>query len=438
MKKISKVAVVIQNNIQYESFKTAMDLMVKNKITVDIFIPQHNVDDGFNVMFDTFFQKIKDSNFNIYREINNKKYDILFLPYSVDPFLNLKRKYTIKYMYSVTTKPEFSLSLETNYIFDGFLCYGDFDAACLSNFGITFKIGNLKYVDFKRKRKRKTDKLTILYLPTYAEYSSIEIIGPELKKLEKYYNIIIKPHHGTEYLKNEIEQNRMKFLRNNFQNIYSSTDSLLDLLNECDVVITDQSGAVFDAICTKKPVLMYYNENELLKKNIALPIRYAKQNYFVSFTKLENDLNKYVKQACTSKQLAKQNKLFNILFCKSEHVKENFLRFLNDLENNIIDENYYENHQLLKEKIFIMFNKIDSFNYKIDSLNCEITKLENKSQEYSKEIFIKSKNLDKITKQYNVLEKEYLTFKNNIYNSTSWKITKPLRAIKNFIQKSKH
>src|SRR5699024_982757 len=114
-------------------------------------------------------------------------------------------------------------------------------------------IGNLKYVDFKRKRKRKTDKLTILYLPTYAEYSSIEIIGPELKKLEKYYNIIIKPHHGTEYLKNEIEQNRMKFLRNNFQNIYSSTDSLLDLLNECDVVITDQSGAVFDAICTKKP-----------------------------------------------------------------------------------------------------------------------------------------------------------------------------------------
>lgn len=431
MKKINKVAVVIQNNIQYESFKPALDIMIKNNIEVDIFVPLHKIDDGFNTMFDCFFQKIKNTNFNIYRDLNNKYYDILFLPYGIQPFLKLKRKYTIKYMYSVSTKPEFSLSLETNYIFDAFLCYGDFDTCCLSNFGITFKIGNIKYIDFKQKRKIKSNKLIILYLPTYAEYSSIEIVGPELKKIEKEYNIIIKPHHGTEYLKNEVEQNRMNYLKNNFNNIYSSTDSLLDLLNKCDIVITDQSGAIFDAICTKKPVLMYYNENELKKKNIALPIRYAKQNYFISFTSLNNDLNKYIKQACESKQLTKQNKLFNILFCKQENVKDNFLKFLSDLENDIIDENYYENHQLLKEKIQTMLENINF-------MDIELTELKKQKQKYNQEILIKSQELNEFINKYNNLEKEYSNFKKAIYSSISWKVTKPLRFIKKFIQKSKH
>ncbi len=428
MSKIKKVAVVFENNIQYESFKNAIDIMIEKNIKVDIFIPLDENDDGFNIMFDTVYQKIQNTNYNILRKLNDIYYDILFIPYLINQFSKLNRKYTIKYMYGLTTKPEFSLSLETNYIFDAFLCYGNYDASCLKNFGITFEIGNLKYINFQSKKRTKNNKLTILYLPTYAEYSSIKLLGPELKKIEDKYNIIVKPHHGTEYLKNEIEQKRMDYLKKNFKNIYFSTDSLLDLLNKSDVVITDQSGAVFDAICTKKPVLMYYNENELTKNNIALPIRYAKQNYFISFTKLNNDLNKFIKQACEPKQLAKQNKLFNILFCKQKDVKNNFLKFLEDLESGIIDENYYDNHQILKSKISNLFENINNANYKINEL-------ENKIQSYSQEITTTSQKLNEITKQYNNLKEEYSDFKNDIYNSTSWKITKPLRDIKNFTQK---
>ena len=429
MSKIKKVAVVIENNIQYESFKNAIDIMIERNIKVDIFVPLDNVEDGFNIMFDKFYQKIQNTNYNIYRKINKIKYDILFIPYLIEQFTKLNRKYTIKYMYGLTTKPEFSLSLKTNYIFDGFLCYGNFDASCLQNFGITFKIGNLKYLNFKCKRQKAKDKLTILYLPTYADYSSIEILGPELKKIENEYNIIIKPHHGTEYLKNEKEQNRMNYLKKNFKQIYSSTDSLLDLLNKSDVVITDQSGAVFDAICAQKPVLMYYNESELSENNIALPIRYAKQNYFISFSKLNNNLKEFIKKACEPKQLTQQKKLFNILFCKSETIKDNFLKFLDNLEKGIINNDYYENHQLLKRKISNMFTNIDSMNHKINEL-------EKKVQVCSQEISIKSQKLHELIKKYNILEKEYLNFKENIYNSTSWKITKPLRNIKKIIKRS--
>ena len=63
--KIRNVAVVIENNIQYESFKNAIDIMIEKKINVDIFIPIQEINDGFDIMFNEFYEEIKVENKNV-------------------------------------------------------------------------------------------------------------------------------------------------------------------------------------------------------------------------------------------------------------------------------------------------------------------------------------------------------------------------------------
>ena len=440
MEKIKTVAVIIANNIQFDSFKNAIDIMLKQNINVDIFIPQNYDNDGFNTMFDEIYNKLTKMKYIIYRETNEKKYDILFMPYMFWQFNDLKRKYTIRYLYGLTTKPEFFFSLETNYIFDGFLCYGNYDAESLKNFGLTFKIGNIKYLNYKNKQMKKNGKKTILYLPTYGKYSSIETIRPMLELLKEKFNIIIKPHHGTEYEIDELEQKRMKYIKNNFKNIFSSTYSLLDLLNNCDIIITDQSGAVFDAVCAKKPVLMYYSDTE--NNNFSLPVKYAKKGYITSFTKLENEnqLEKLINQTMDPKQMNKQNKLFNILFCPQKDIENNFLQFLKDIENGIFNNDYYEIHQLQKKQLTSLYeNNNKVLNLTTDLENCQkkilslTNEIEESKQNY-KEIKTKFNN---IKEQYNNVSNEYSYFKQQIYNSKSWKLTKPLRYFNQLIKKVK-
>lgn len=438
MFKIKNVAIIIANNIQFDSFKNAIDIMLKQNINVDIYVPQKYNNEGFNTMFDEIYQKLVQMKYKVFRDILEINYDILFMPYMFLQFNDLKRKYTIRYLYSLPTKPEFFFSLETNYIFDGFLCYGNYDAKCLKNFGLTFKIGNIKYLNYKKQNRNIKTKKSILYLPTYGNYSSIENVAPKLNQLKNKFNIIIKPHHGTEYGIDELEQKRMKYLKENFKNIFSSKYSLLDLLNKCDIVITDQSGAVFDAIYVKKPVLMYYTNS--ISNEISLPIKCAKKGYFVSFTDLEDkmQLEKLIEQSLNSKQCVKQNKLFKKIFCPQEDIEKNFLHFLSCIENEIFDKDFYEIHQLQKKQIGILYENIQTNNITITNLNSKLDEYNNKILENLKIIDdLKEENI-KIKQQNNTLIEEYNNFKKQIYNSKSWKVTKPLRYFNQLIKKVKN
>mgnify|MGYP005793789685 CR=1 FL=1 len=463
--KIRNVAVVIENNIQYESFKNAIDIMIQKKINVDIFIPIQEINDGFDIMFNEFYEEIKISNYNIYRYINDKKYEIRFQPYLIPQFKDLNHIFTIKYMYGLTTKPEFSLSLETNYVFDAFLCYGSYDSECLKNYGITFQIGNIKYLHYKAIKNKHQKKLTILYLPTYGDYSSISLVSPELAKIKNDFNILVKPHHGTEYLKNELEIKHREILKSHFDHILSSKTSLIELLNKSDIVITDQSGAIFDALCVKKPVIMYYNKHLEDNKTIPLPIIYAKKGYFISFNDLqEQSLTNLIHQALEPDQIAHQNELFSTLFyCANDETKHYFLKFIDYLENDFISSEYYEFHQLFKSKIQELFddkivsegniNKLlsekviteDKIRESMEvikqkdalifNINNQLSDFKRKNEEMELQMSKTTQELEDYKEKYNLLNDQFITFQNNIFNSTSWKITKPFRNLSSFLRK---
>lgn len=433
--KIKKIAVIIQNNIQFNSFENALKIMNDRNIYIDIYIPDYKSDDGFPDMFNEFYENIIDLGYNIYRNVTDTYYDILFCPYEVVQFKNIKRKYTIKYMYAVSAKPNYSMSLKINYCFDAFLCYGEEDAKILNNYGKTFKVGNLKYLNTKIN-KMKNDKKTILYLPTYSTNSSIEILVKELIKLKHKYNIIIKPHHGTEFLNNDLEKNRRELIKKNFENIYSSKTKLEELLNMADVVISDMSGAVFDAVSLNIPIVMYYNSNTCkygeYESNCT---KYAKNGHIVAFETLNNNLEDLIKKAMSKQQMEKEKELFNILFeCDNKDSDKLFINFLNKLENNTIDEEYLKVHKKIKDEINTLIN--DSLlKEKIQAeLNCE----KNMNQELNDLLRDNNKNLEQMQTKIKELTTENENLKNNInsiYNSKSWKLIAPLIKIKKIISK---
>lgn len=440
--KLKKVAVIIQNNIQFESFVSALDIMLDRNIEVDIYIPDVKSEDGLDCMYDQFYDLMKKSKYNILRTVNDIDYDILFIPYEISTLGNIKRKLTIKYMYGMATKPYFSLSLRINYVFDGFLCYGDKDSEYLSNYGKTFKVGNMKYINHvSKKSTNKTSKKKILYLPTYGNESSIDLLIPKLENLKEEYDISIKMHHGTEYLKNDIEKKRKEKIYAAFStnNIYLSKDSISDLIDDSDVVVTDLSGALFDAVYLKKPVIMFYPQKHESYGNLTpLPIECAKKGYYISFCESQVvNLAKYINVALSKEYLEKQNEVFNILCCcDKDGSKKKFIEFLDSIEKDIFSEDYLNIHCRMREDIKKYMNDkrendmaINELNNKIDRLNVEIDK-QNKEVNKVKHENLNLQNEIGNEKLKNIQLSDTLSL---IYNSRSWKLVEKLRKIKNRI-----
>lgn len=95
-------------------------------------------------------------------------------------------------------------------------------------------------------------KKTILYLPTHGDLSSIDELAGELKKINSTYNILIKLHYYAPYE----EPDRVKKLENVGVRLPRNSSDLPPLIKVADVVLSDNSSGIFDAILADKPVVL--------------------------------------------------------------------------------------------------------------------------------------------------------------------------------------
>ena len=102
------------------------------------------------------------------------------------------------------------------------------------------------------KKKLDSLKKTVLYLPTHGDLSSIDELAGELRKNAPYYNILVKPHYYTPLE----EPDRIKKLRNNNIILFQDESDTLPFFEIADVVVSDNSSAIFDAILADKPVVV--------------------------------------------------------------------------------------------------------------------------------------------------------------------------------------
>ena len=72
----------------------------------------------------------------------------------------------------------------------------------------------------------------------------------DIADLSNEFEVYVKPHHGTLFKKSEEE--RLRRIQESGLNMISSLQELVDILPAIDVIISDGSGMVFDALLLKK------------------------------------------------------------------------------------------------------------------------------------------------------------------------------------------
>ena len=143
------------------------------------------------------------------------------------------------------------------------LTYGPYASERIDYFSPTASVGNPRYDDWhlesfhqaaksKHAAKLNPNKKTVLYLPTWGDLSSVDQFVSSIYELADNFNVLMKMHHNTELL----ESARKDKMDMGAICHFGANDDLLELLSICDVVISDYSGAIFDAMYCKKPIAL--------------------------------------------------------------------------------------------------------------------------------------------------------------------------------------
>ncbi|MFA9262379.1 MAG: CDP-glycerol glycerophosphotransferase family protein [Undibacterium sp.] len=148
-------------------------------------------------------------------------------------------------------------------LYDLILSYGPRDHVLFSYYTQSKIVGNPKFDDWfndtldqvalsEVQTRLNPDKKTLLYLPTHSDLSSVDGLAAALKRLTAIYNVIVKFHY---FLLHE-EPERVALLQDPRLIQYGDEADLLVLLKVADVVLSDNSSAIFDAILADRPVIV--------------------------------------------------------------------------------------------------------------------------------------------------------------------------------------
>ena len=103
-------------------------------------------------------------------------------------------------------------------------------------------------------------KLRVLYAPTWNNLSSIDRWADEISLLASSHILTLRPHHNTVIQ----EPDRMARLQAMGGHFACNEARLIDLICQSDVVISDYSGAVFEAILASRPLVLVDVDPEIV------------------------------------------------------------------------------------------------------------------------------------------------------------------------------
>ena len=111
----------------------------------------------------------------------------------------------------------------------------------------------------KKKSKKDSAKkrINLLYLPTYGELSSLAIFVDALDHFDEDYKLTVKIHHASEFADADLVAELFNDPR---IELHTGYDDALELIAGADVVVSDYSGAIFDALFLDKPLVLVQPE----------------------------------------------------------------------------------------------------------------------------------------------------------------------------------
>ncbi len=389
-----KIAVVIHNYIQCLNVLPGIEELIKQGYHVDIYGLLTMDDTGFQDLFNDVIKQLRKKGYHVYNETKDINYKILLEPYESSLVINAK--YRIRYRYSqITAKPN-KVYLPLLYMrYDCILCSGKYAARLLNNYTNTEIVGDLKYINFKKKDYKKGKKV-LLYLPTYGKESSIELIVDELKRLREEYYVIAKIHHGTCFLKNEI--GRIDEVAKNVDESYDLHKELKDLLEISDVVLTDNSASVFDAIYNNVPVAVFTNDINQNKLGDFNTIQYElNKEGILPYTNDPKKISTILKEALSDNVVKKQNEWNKNNFEHSKDPLKDFVRIIEKYLKDDIDIQSFHLRRQLHEDFLELYNN----NGKLKQ------QLESEIEKHNKEVEELKNNNVEVEKKYSEIHSEY-------------------------------
>ena len=371
-RKKEKIAVVIYNYIQYLSIMPGIKGLIKAGYDVDFYSGEINDDSGFNDLFSDVSKIMEENGYKVYKKPQKINYKIVLDPYI--GLFDIKGKYNIRYRYGpLCPKPNKVITPAQMIRYDCIICSGPYEARMLNGFANTEIVADLKYMDFKRKRTSdKKGKKILLYLPTYGDESSIDLIIDELKKLRKDYYIIAKLHHGTSFLKNESE--RPSKLTEAVDKICDLHTELKELLEIADVVLSDNSASMFEAMLNNIPIALFskdINQNKMGELNT---VQYdLNKEKILPYTNNAKRIGRILKEALSEKIQTRQKNWAKENFTYSKDPVKDFVEVIEKYYNDEIDMQDYLIRKSIKDYIKEKDKEIErmweAWRYQEDLLN---------------------------------------------------------------------
>jgi hypothetical protein len=369
-----EVVVQVGSPPQFFGVRPLLEKFIKEKIQFTCFTPVVS-DEYSKNMFDQTYLLVRDDGFPVVRDIDGSEAKIFLAAW---PSANIKYRYLLRYTYSLlSAKPNPVYLPESQRRYHGILTQNRFEYEMLKVYSNTYLVSNLKYIGWK---KEKTSGKSILYLPTWntaslgeiGKINSNEEIVPALEKLrEARYEIIIKAHPLT--ISDPKASKTAKTLEKYADKYYESDTPIQDLLTQADLVISDNSGAIYEALYTNTPVVIYGNKTDRRKLGKILPMHHRLiKDGVIDNPQNPNDILNAVKIGLTKRYLYRQVRAGNELFRKdyTESAVNGWFDIVMKYLNDDINQDYILLH--------------DYYNDYINSKTGQNTELAKKLAEYER------------------------------------------------------
>lgn len=270
--------------------------------------------------------------------LNKRKYDVLLAPYYMPGFQLLNKdikKIRLLYGYA---KDRWNYA-EWNKGFDLVLSYGDYATQRLSKYTEVVNIGHPRQRDKYKSRVKDirgqviskslfNNDRVLLYCPTWADLSSLQVFMDNVKQLTQEFKVIVKLHHGNILSGN----NGIWESLINEGNVYLFDEftDLFDLLQFADLVLSDYSGAIFDAMLFKIPIVLLDVIDESITDTGVVNLN-KMQNISVYDEETSKNMSLDIKIRKTMPHIRQMDDLLNVLKNAYEEKKVPYLDLLDEL-----------------------------------------------------------------------------------------------------------
>lgn len=361
------IAFVMHNLVVYETLKPILDELDNIDTGYDIIIPCVS-DSSSQGMFDDTAKAITKLGYRVRRIDKDTvdRYKVAFFPF-LPFYYNVKADYIVRYQYGMA-KPTYNYDL-WSINFDFIMCMSPYDQMFLKAYSQAILAGPVKYAGFVKTPYKAEKTRSILYLPTYGELSSIEKVTGQLKLLIGIYDIKVKLHHMTSYF----EQERVELVNADLYGIevYDHRTPLTNILSNTDIIITDGSGAIFDAIIAGIPVITI-NAEEIpaFENEIPLEHRLSIDGITINISEcsqLSDAINTIMKnyKEITKKVEDIREQLFPI---RGEKAVDIFIDVVKKILNDDIDRGFLVTHRKIVREMNMLQQKSAMQNNIIDKM----------------------------------------------------------------------